>query len=160
MLNKFVLLLITSKFAFGDVLHGHQECRRNCYDAHCEKFKLNDQPEQNRAASMTSRMDKDGGKMNSTRCVGSKFTVEDEFVVNVKLLTAPTARLKSPVRIGIAPPSKTSSLTQLTPSNPNSSSTCMTPTNLRKTLTHLTQSDPANRNRSLIWTYGQASFFI
>ena len=78
----------------------------------------------------------------------------------VKLLTAPPARLKSPVRLGIAPPSKTGSLTQLTPSNPNSSPTRMTPTNLRKTLTHLTQSDPANRIRSLIRTYGQTSFHI
>ena len=78
--------------------------------------------------------------------------------VVVKLLTTPTAWLKSPVRLGIAPPSKTGSLTQLTPSNPNSSLTRMTPMNLCKTLTHLTQSDPAKRIRSLIRTYGQTSF--
>ena len=82
----------------------------------------------------------------------------DQEIRIVKLLTAPTARLKSPVRLGIAPPSKTGSLTQLTPSNPNSNPTRMTPTNLRKTLTHLTQSDPAKRIRSLIRTYGQTSF--
>ena len=75
----------------------------------------------------------------------------------VKLLTAPTAQLKSPVKLGIAPPSKTGSLTQLTP-NPNFSLTRMTPTNLRKTLTHLTQSGPAKRIRSLIRTYDQTSY--
>ena len=78
----------------------------------------------------------------------------------VKLLTAPTERLKSPVRLGLALPTKTCSLTQMTPSNPNSSSTCMTPTNLCKTLTHLTKSDPAKRIWSLIRAYGQTSFFI
>ena len=76
----------------------------------------------------------------------------------VKLLTAPTARLKSPVRLGLAPPSKTGSLTQMTPSNPNSNLTCTAPTNLRKTLTHLTKSDPAKQIQSLIRTYGQTSF--
>ena len=75
----------------------------------------------------------------------------------VKLLTAPTARLKSPVQLGLAPPSKTGSLTQMTP-NPNYNLTRTAPMNLRKTLTHLTSSDPAKRIRSLIRTYGQTSY--
>ena len=48
------------------------------------------------------------------------------------------SRLKSPVRLGLAPPCKTDSLIQMTPSNPNSNSTRTTPTNLGKALTHLT----------------------
>ena len=82
---------------------------------------------------------------------------------NVKLLTVLTARLKSPVRLGLTLPTKTGSLTQTTPSNPNSSSTCTTPTNSRKALTHLThltKLDPAKQIRSLIWTYSQTSFYI
>ena len=75
----------------------------------------------------------------------------------VKLLTAPTARLKSPVRLGLAPPSKTGSLTQMTP-NPNSNPTRAIPASLHKTLTHLTKSDPANQTWLLIWPYGQTSF--
>ena len=75
----------------------------------------------------------------------------------VKLLTVPTAQLKSPVRLGLAPPSKTGSSTQMTP-NPNSNLTRTTPSNLRKALTPLTSSDPANRIWSLIRAYGQTSY--
>ena len=92
-----------------------------------------------------------GIQQHSTTSIGTQ-TGNHHYLFN--LLTAPTARPKSPVRLGPAPPSKTGSLTQTIPSNPNSSLTRMTPTNLRKTLTHLTQSDSANRIWSLILTYG------
>ena len=75
----------------------------------------------------------------------------------VKLLIAPaTAQLKSPVQVGLAPPRKTRSLTQMIP-NPLSNLTRPTPTNLCRTLTHLTKSDPEKLIRSLIRPYCQTS---
>ena len=74
----------------------------------------------------------------------------------VILSIAPKARLKSPLQLGITPPSKTGSLTQMTPSNPSSN---LTPANLRKALTHLTSSDLAKHIRSLIRTYRQTPLY-
>ena len=77
----------------------------------------------------------------------------------VKLLTAHKARLKSPIRLGLALASNIDlnpkSLTQLTPSNPSTGLTPLTPANLSNALTHLTRSNPAKQIRLRIRTYGQ-----